>query len=134
MLKIYEIDGERFSNLEEFFDEISRVLVPGAYWGRNMDAFNDILRGGFGTPDNGFKLIWKNHCTSRERLSYEETTRQWEAALTYCHPLNISSVQEKIGRARADQGPTLFDDIVNVIRKHGVGGTESEDGVELILD
>jgi len=29
---IYEIDGSRFSTLQGFFDEISRVLIPGADW------------------------------------------------------------------------------------------------------
>ena len=51
-MELYEIDGKNFSTLEEFYDEISRVLIPGAQWGRNLDAFNDILRGGFGTPDS----------------------------------------------------------------------------------
>ena len=43
-MKTYEIDGEHFSTLEAFYE------------GRNLDAFNDILRGGFGTPDEGFVL------------------------------------------------------------------------------
>lgn len=47
---MYEIDGARFTTLEGFYDEVSRVLIPGASWGHNLDAFNDILRGGFGTP------------------------------------------------------------------------------------
>jgi len=49
----YSIDGRTFSTLEEFYGEVSRVLIPGESWGRNLDAFNDILRGGFGTPDEG---------------------------------------------------------------------------------
>jgi hypothetical protein len=44
---VYEIEGRRFHTLEEFFDEISAVLIPGSEWGRNLDAFNDILRGRF---------------------------------------------------------------------------------------
>jgi hypothetical protein len=47
---VYEIDGAAFSSLEGFFDEVSRKLIPDAIWGKNLDAFNDILRGGFGTP------------------------------------------------------------------------------------
>ena len=43
-------------------------MIPDAYWGRNLDAFNDVLRGGFGTPEGGFTLRWKNHATSRRRL------------------------------------------------------------------
>jgi RNAse (barnase) inhibitor barstar len=68
VMRTYELDGERFSILHEFYDEISRVLVPDATWGRNLDAFNDILRGGFGTPDEGFTLRWTNHERSRQRL------------------------------------------------------------------
>ena len=64
----YEIDGRRFATLDEFYEEISRVLIPGAKWGHNLDAFNDILRGGFGTPDGGFVLRWVNSDVSRQRL------------------------------------------------------------------
>ena len=69
-METYRIDGERFSTLEEFYEEISRVLIPNAKWGHNLDAFNDILRGGFGTPDEGFILIWENSAVSKRRLGY----------------------------------------------------------------
>ncbi len=74
--KIYVIDGHHFTTLEEFYDEISRVLIPHTHWGWNLDAFNDILRGGFGTPEEGFILWWKNSDISRQRLGYTETVRQ----------------------------------------------------------
>ena len=73
---VYEIEGRRFHTLEEFFDEISAVLIPGAEWGRNLDAFNDVLRSGFGTPQGGFTIRWQDHALSRERLGYKETIRQ----------------------------------------------------------
>lgn len=66
---IYVLDGTRFETLEEFYDEVSRVLIPGAKWGRNLDAFNDILRGGFGTPAGGFVLRWTHSNRSRRRLN-----------------------------------------------------------------
>ncbi len=64
----YEIDGKNFASINGFYDEVSRVLIPGSTWGRNLDAFNDILWGGFGTPEEGFVLVWKNHHLSREKL------------------------------------------------------------------
>jgi RNAse (barnase) inhibitor barstar len=85
---VYEIDGRDFSTLEEFYGVLSRVLIPGAEWGRNLDGFNDILRGGFGTPEGGFVLRWVNSKLSRVRLRYPETVRQLERRLTRCHPLN----------------------------------------------
>ena len=74
MTTTYEIDGANFSTIDGFYEEISRVLIPGATWGRNLDAFNDILWGGFGTPEAGFVLVWKNHHLSRDRLGSDFDT------------------------------------------------------------
>src|SRR5437667_5608339 len=105
----YEIDGSRFSTLEGFYDEISRVIIPGAEWGRNLDAFNDVLRGGFGTPEDGFVLRWKGSRLSRARLGYPETVRQLERRLGRCHPSNRASVADDLEAARNNVGPTVAD-------------------------
>ena len=130
---VYEIDGEQIRTLDEFFGVISRVLIPGAEWGHNLDAFNDVLRGGFGTPEDGFVLCWKNSAVSRERLGYPETVRQLEGRLTRCHPSCRQRVAEDLERARQHAGPTVFDWLVEVIEVHCPGGAEQEDGVELVL-
>ena len=129
----YEIDGSRFATLEQFYEEISAVLIPGADWGRNLDAFNDILRGGFGTPEGGFVLRWTNSRLSRQRLGYAETVRQLERRLQRCHPSNRSHVARDLEAARRGEGATVFDWLVEIISVHQVGGDEAEDGVELVL-
>lgn len=129
----YEIDGDRFASLEQFYEEISHILIPGAEWGRSLDAFNDILRGGFGTPEEGFVLRWTNHRTSRERLGYPETVRQLERRLERCHPSNRGHVAQELERARLGEGATVFDRLVEIIRIHGEGGEEAEDRVVLEL-
>ena len=131
---VYEIDGEKFSTEEEFYAEVGRKIIPGASWGQNMDAFNDILRGGFGTPEGGFVLRWKNSSRSRERLGYPETVRQLEIMLTRCHPAHRSRVSAELASARNGEGPTVFDTLVEIILVHGRAGTEAEDGVELKLE
>lgn len=130
---VYEIDGSRFSTLEEFYDEVSRVLIPGAEWGRNLDAFNDILRGGFGTPDGGFVLRWGNADVSRARLGQEETIRQLGLRLTRCHPSNRAHVAQQLASARLGEFDTVFEWLLEIIRVHGPGGDESDDGVDLVL-
>jgi RNAse (barnase) inhibitor barstar len=130
----YEIDGSRFSTLEGFFEEISSVLIPGTDWGKNLDAFNDILRGGFGTPDDGFILKWKNSNLSRERLGYAETIRQLERRLQRCHLSNRTQVSGDLANAKSGIGPTVFEWLIEIIRVHCVGGKEHEDGVELVLE
>jgi RNAse (barnase) inhibitor barstar len=129
----FEIDGARFSSLEQFYDEVSERLIPGANWGHNLDAFNDILRGGFGTPDEGFVLVWKNHALSQERLGYAETIRQLRLRLNHCHPSNVPFVKVELAAAERREGPTVFDWLVEIIRVHGVGGREAEDNVEFVL-
>jgi len=131
---VYEIDGRNFGTLEEFYDLVSRVLIPGAKWGHNLDAFNDILRGGFGTPEAGFILRWKNSKVSRERLGYPETVRQLELRLGRCHPSNRDWVRGDLKQAQNNVGPTVFDWLVEIIQVHCAGGDEEEDGVELVLD
>jgi RNAse (barnase) inhibitor barstar len=130
----YEIDGHRFATLEQFFEEVSRVMIPGAKWGHNLDAFNDILGGGFGTPEEGFTLRWENHAVSKTNLGYPETVRQLELRLARCHPTNRPHVAQELARARAQQGPTVFDWLVEIIRDHGPGGRQAADNVELVLD
>jgi RNAse (barnase) inhibitor barstar len=131
---VYEIDGRDFSTLQEFYSIISRVLIPGAEWGHNLDAFNDILRGGFGTPEGGFIIRWKNAALSRDRLGHAETVRQLERRLTRCHPANRRGVSEELRQARNNVGPTVFDWLVEIIQAHCAGGDEEEDGVELVLE
>lgn len=121
------IDGRMFSTLEEFFDEIARVLIPDAYWGRNLDAFNDILRGGFGTSNEGFVLVWRYSALSRERLGYPETVGQLEKRLQKCHPSNFEHVSRQLDAARENKGPTVFDWLKDIIG-------EDHDDVELRLE
>jgi hypothetical protein len=130
---VYEFDGRDFSTLDDFFGVVDRVLVPGAGWGHNLDAFNDVLRGGFGTPAGGFVLRWTSADESRERLGYPETVRQLKRRLERCHPSNRAAVAADLARAEARTGPTVFDWLVGIIRDHGPGGRSPEDGVELVL-
>ena len=128
-----EIDGQRFTTLDEFYDEIERVLIPGASWGRNLDAFNDILRGGFGTPEDGWILLWRNSDRSRETLGYPAKVKWLRGILKTCHPSNRESILARIEDAERGVGPTLFEDLVEIVRIHGPGGREADNGVLLEL-
>ena len=50
MMRTYIIDGNKFSNIEGFFDEIDLIMIQGISFktGHNLNAFRDILYGGFG--------------------------------------------------------------------------------------
>lgn len=126
------IDGAAFSDFEGFAREFTRLL-DGHTWSGNLDAFDDILRGGFGTPADGWVLRWVDSELSRAALGHEATARRLEGLLATCHPANRARTEAEIAGARSGQGPTLFDQIVGIIREHGPGGAESEDRVLLEL-
>ena len=71
-MRTFTIDGNNFSNREEFFDEIDRVFTSGLIWktGHNLDAFNDLLRGGFGMHEYGepIRIRWVHFSRSKEVL------------------------------------------------------------------
>lgn len=127
------IDGAEFDTLEGFYQHFADVALDGGYWGRNLDAFNDVLRGGFGTPEGGFVLEWRDHLLSQGRLGYPETVRQLSLKLARCHPDNVTYVIEDLSSAQRGEGTTVFDWLLEIIREHGLGGTEHEDGVDLVL-
>lgn len=71
------INGDNVSDIESFYYEIDRVLTKNLDWktGHNLNAFNDLLRGGFGVFEYEVpvKIIWTNFTRSREALGNETT-------------------------------------------------------------
>ncbi|WP_238017273.1 barstar family protein [Dactylosporangium sp. AC04546] len=116
-LPVLVIDGADFSDFDGFAREFSKLLA-GHTWRGNLDAFNDILSGGFGTPDNGFVLRWRHADRSRAALGYEATIARLEGLLRTAHPSNHPAIRARIERARLSTGPTLFDELVDIIRDH----------------
>ena len=65
-MKEFVLDGKNMTSVENFYKEIQRVLCPSfSKMGRNLHAFRDILRGGFGAFDEGesiqVRIIHKKH-------------------------------------------------------------------------
>lgn len=131
-MPVLVIDGADFTDFEGFQREFS-TLLDDYRWQGNLDAFNDILRGGFGTPSTGWVLRWLNSALSRNALGYEATVKRLETIITTCHPSNVGHIQRRLDTARLGQGPTLFDEIVEIVRAHAPGGDEQQDGIVLEL-
>ena len=70
MREVFTIDCRRFSNMAVFYREAEWVFTCGLDWkiGRNLNAFNDILRGGLGRHGYGqpIHIKW---------LAYEKSVR-----------------------------------------------------------
>ena len=129
---ILTIDGAHFDDFAGFAREFSSLLDNHS-WQGNLDAFNDILRGGFGTPEGGFVLRWLNSDRSREALGYEATAIRLEGLLETCHSSNTDRISARLDDARRRVGATLFDEIVEIIHVHGPGEFEPDSGIDLEL-
>src|ERR1700749_2222549 len=76
---IFRIDGRKIRSAKDFYREIgSSVNGPGGYFGRNLDALADCLRGGFGTPGHRpYEFEWQHSAQSRrylDNVSYGQQT------------------------------------------------------------
>lgn len=68
---IFRIDGRKIKSVKDFYREIgSAVNGPGGYFGSNLDALADSLRGGFGTPENRpYEFEWQHSAVSQRHLN-----------------------------------------------------------------
>lgn len=124
--KIFIIDGENFSTLEEFWQQVEVVFNSfvnelGCF-GKNYDAFHDLL---CVAPKNSI-VIWKNSKLSLERLGHTETIRLLEKTLSICNSSWKDLIECKIKLARLNLGETIFDKLVKIFVE--------EENIELRLE
>lgn len=116
------IDGNNFNTLNGFYDEVEDKLTKGLDWkiGRNLDAFNDVLRGGFGVHKYGeeIRIKWINSGKSRMDLGQEETINYLHNKIKTCHPTNVQDVESDLKEVEQGRGESLFDIICNIAQGH----------------
>ena len=120
------INGNNFADLESFYDEIDRVLTKDLNWqtGHNLDAFNDLLRGGFGVYEyrEPIKLIWKNTLKSKTDLGLDATKKWYEERIIFWkdEEVNLQHFENGLKELIENNGQTLFDIILEIIseQKH----------------
>ncbi len=88
--------------------------------GRNLNAFNDVLRGGFGVHEyeEPIKLIWLDKKENKINLGWDETIKYLYSKLKTCHPSNIEFVKSDLELAKQHAGETLFELIIAIIKNH----------------
>lgn len=107
------LEGNNFTNLEGFYDEIARVLTKGFDWefGRNLKAVKTILKGGQGVHDYGdpIEIVWKDAAKSKNALGYKETVKYLKKQLKTCHFSERKTVLSDFEKAKKNVGKTMFD-------------------------
>lgn len=122
MEKQIVIDGNLISDIPSFYGELNRVFMTGEDWtlGNSLDAFNDLLYGGFGAIESNepVTLVWKQMEKSRLALGYEATKQYYEEKLLPDSPFDKDHFREKLDALNKGEGQTYFDILLNIIAEH----------------
>lgn len=122
MEKQIYIDGDRISDIPSFYEEINRVFMAGEDWklGNSLDAFNDLLYGGFGLIEGkeAVTLVWQNMEKTRNDLGYEVTRQYYEEKFLAHSAFNKDYFREKLNALNNGTGQTYFDMLMEIIADH----------------
>ncbi|GAA0843593.1 barstar family protein [Streptosporangium amethystogenes subsp. fukuiense] len=96
----YHLDGRFVTDIDAFYCAIGEAINgPGGYFGWNLDALDDCLRGGWGAT-SPFRLVWHHSDVARRHL-----------AAGYDRPAH---------RLR-DWGPSIgLDDLLRIFSEHDI--------------
>ncbi|MFF1873830.1 barstar family protein [Kitasatospora herbaricolor] len=65
----HHLDGSRITDRASCYAALGEAVNgPGGYYGSNLDALADCLRGGFGA-EPPFTLVWHDAAVARRRLT-----------------------------------------------------------------
>lgn len=111
--KMTVINGRHFSDLEGFYEEISRLFMKDEDWKvGTLDGFDDVLYGFQG------EITWKDARKSREDLGFDLTKEFYENKIRQGKPFNIALIRQKLNELTAGKGQTLFEIVVEIIQSH----------------
>lgn len=120
--KTITINADHFSDLASFYEEMNKLFMKDIDWklGHSLDAFNDILYGGFGVFNPGEPVLvrWLNASKSRADLGNDETRKNYQMKIEQGYPYNLKLFQEKLSELEIGQGQTLFDIIIEIFTDH----------------
>ena len=116
------INGDVILDIASFYEEINRIFMIGVDWqlGQSLDAFNDLLYGGFGAIQAGQtnEIIWMDSKKSMSALGYQTTLHYYQEKLRPGSPFNKTLFMEKIEELKAGKGKTYYEIIKEIIADH----------------
>jgi len=119
--KMTVINGSHFSNMEGFYEEVSRLFMKDEDWKvGTLDGFDDIL---YGVETD---ITWKDSLKSKGDLGVDLTKEFYENKIRQGKPFNVELIQQKLDELINKNGQTLFEILIEII--------ESHKNITLILD
>ncbi|MEH3121593.1 MAG: ribonuclease inhibitor [Sphingomonas phyllosphaerae] len=121
-MKTLTIRGRSIRDIPSFYAEINRVFMAGEDWklGESLDAFNDLLFGGYGAiaGPEPVELVWEDIEASRVALGIDTTRAHLLGKLRQPERYSVAVIQQQLDRLEGRDGSTYFDTILDIIREH----------------
>ncbi len=117
------IEGNNIVDIPSFYREINRVFMHGENWeiGQSLDAFNDMLYGGFGIIQGSdtIRFIWKNFKKNKMDLGFETTKAFYIEKLQTPSRFNTDLIRKWLDALEKGMGKTFFEIVIDIIESHG---------------
>lgn len=124
------LEGKHITRLPAVFCAFGEMVAgPGGYFGRGFDSLNDCLRGGMGV-EPPWTLRWRDVHVARDALGHAEVEQEQRRVLKYYRGFwyrndpeaykDIAHQRALIARAARGEGPTFFEEILEILRDNRV--------------
>lgn len=117
------LNGARIHDIPSFYAEVNAVFMAGEPWqlSASLDAFNDLLYGGFGalSGNEPATLVWLDAEHSRHALGLQTTRCYWQDKLAQPERFNAAHCQHQLNALENGTGQTYFDILLEIIAGHG---------------
>lgn len=121
-MKTLTIRGRDIRDISSFYGEINRVFMADEDWklGESLDAFNDLLFGGYGAIAvlEPVELVWEDIEASRVALGIETTRAYLLAKQRQPERYSRGSIQQQLDQLEKGDGSTYFNTILDIIQDH----------------
>lgn len=116
------LEGKEITNISSFYRQMNDRLMQDEDWklAESLDAFDDLLYGGFGKlKDYGhLEIEWKDIDISRKNLGVEITKAYYLSKIYPNSPYNQPYFKERLEELERGAGNTYFDLLMEIIDSH----------------
>jgi hypothetical protein len=118
------LEGENIHDIPSFYKETNRVFMQNEDWelGESLDAFNDLLHGGFGILKGlpNIQLIWNSSKICSHSLGFNTTRVYYLRKIEPGLPFNRGYHEQKLIELEAGNGQTYFQIILDIISQYPI--------------
>lgn len=116
------IEGTKITDKASLYEEFNQKLMPNEDWkmGESLDAFNDVLYGGFGeiVGNEAVQIIWKNFEENEKLFGFEFTLNFYQEKLKFPEKFNVTFFEKSINDLKNGIGKTYFEIILEIVADH----------------